>query len=160
MPGLGSLSLLPGGPPGQQFWWRTFCRGARRETAELYLCCEPSQPPDASQRELPLLVLADPERFLHAALALLAERLAREPAFFGVSAVQAARYLEQGVAALPFGQPEFTFYPGGSWLLRFAEGALPVSDPHGIGVLFQGEEPCSIEDLSSSDPIDGEPDAR
>ena len=33
------------------------------------------------------------------------------------------------------------------WLLRFAEGALDICEPFGIGVIFEGERPLRMENL-------------
>jgi hypothetical protein len=154
VPGLGVLALLPENPPEQRFWAGEFSYldGDRRETSALYLCCERDEPSEA-QLTFARATLGAVQLHLDAALALLADRLASDPAFFGASIEQAARCLALGPAGLPFGRPELTFYDHESWLMRFTEGRLPVCDPFGIGVVFQGQQPRSIEDLSEGEPL-------
>jgi hypothetical protein len=52
----------------------------------------------------------------------------------------------------PFGEPEAVVWADGTWMLRFAESRLDIADPFGIGVLFTGETPDAIEDLSEAEP--------
>ena len=52
------------------------------------------------------------------------------------------------VCDLPFELPQCTFYARDTqWLLRFAEGALDICEPFGIGVIFEVERPLRVENL-------------
>lgn len=159
VPGLGALSLLPDSPPEQRFWAGEFSYldGDRRETSALFLGCERDGLPPEAQLAFARAILGAVQCHIDAALALLADRLASDPAFFGASIELAARCLALGPAGLPFGRPELTFYDHESWLMRFTEGRLPVCDPFGIGVVFQGQQPRSIEDLSDFEPLGASP---
>lgn len=61
------------------------------------------------------------------------------------------RLLDVPVCELPFSSPQCTFYAGDKqWLMRFAEGALDICEPYGIGVIFEGEKPLRLENLELS----------
>ena len=61
------------------------------------------------------------------------------------------RLLDAPVCDLPFGLPQCTFYACDTqWLMRFAEGALDICEPFGIGVIFEGEKPLRMENLELS----------
>ena len=48
--------------------------------------------------------------------------------------------LDVPVCDLPFSSPQCTFYAlVFVWLMRFAEGALDICEPFGVGVIFDGE---------------------
>ena len=56
--------------------------------------------------------------------------------------------LDVPVCDLPFELPQCTFYARDTqWLLRFAEDALDICEPFGIGVIFEGEKPLRVENL-------------
>jgi hypothetical protein len=56
------------------------------------------------------------------------------------------RALDVPVCELPFSSPQCTFYAQDKqWLMRFAEGALDICEPFGIGVIFEGEKPLRLE---------------
>ena len=56
------------------------------------------------------------------------------------------RALDVPVCDLPFESPQCTFYAQDKqWLMRFAEGALDICEPFGIGVIFEGEKPLRLE---------------
>ena len=60
--------------------------------------------------------------------------------------------LDVPVCNLPFSSPQCTFYAGDKqWLMRFAEGALDICEPYGIGVIFEGEKPLRLENLELSE---------
>lgn len=61
------------------------------------------------------------------------------------------RALDVPVCDLPFESPQCTFYAQDrQWLMRFAEGALDICEPFGIGVIFEGEKPLRLEKLELS----------
>ncbi|WP_459862519.1 hypothetical protein [Campylobacter concisus] len=61
------------------------------------------------------------------------------------------RALDVPVCDLPFESPQCTFYAQDrQWLMRFAEGALDICEPFGIGVIFEGEKPLRLENLELS----------
>ena len=61
------------------------------------------------------------------------------------------RALDVPVCDLPFESPLCTFYAHDKqWLMRFAEGALDICEPFGIGVIFEGEKPLRLENLELS----------
>lgn len=61
------------------------------------------------------------------------------------------RALDVPVCELPFSSPQCTFYAQDKqWLMRFAEGALDICEPFGIGVIFEGEKPLRLENLELS----------
>ena len=53
----------------------------------------------------------------------------------------------------PFGAPEAVVWQDGTWMMRFAECGLSVSDEDGIGVMFAGRIPVAVEDLSDPDEV-------
>ena len=61
------------------------------------------------------------------------------------------KLLDMPVCDLPFSSPQCTFYSRDKqWLMRFAEGALDICEPFGIGVIFEGEKPLRLENLELS----------
>ena len=59
--------------------------------------------------------------------------------------------LDVPVCDLPFSSPQCTFYARNKqWLMSFAEGALDICEPYGIGVIFEGEKPLRLENLELS----------
>ena len=55
------------------------------------------------------------------------------------------------VCDLPFSSPQCTFYAHDKqWLMSFAEGALDICEPYGIGVIFEDEKPLRLENLELS----------
>ena len=62
------------------------------------------------------------------------------------------KLLDVPVFDLPFSSPQCTFYAHDKqWLMRFAEGALDICEPYGIGVIFEGERPLCLENLELSE---------
>ena len=60
--------------------------------------------------------------------------------------------LDVPVCNLPFSSPQCTFYARDKqWLMRFAEGALDICEPYGVGVIFDGEKPLRLENLELSE---------
>ena len=60
--------------------------------------------------------------------------------------------LDVPVCNLPFSSPQCTFYARDKqWLMRFAEGALDICEPYGVGVIFDGQKPLCLENLELSE---------
>lgn len=57
-----------------------------------------------------------------------------------------------------FAHPEAVVWADGTWMMRFADSPLAIADPFGVGVLFVGSAPQSIEDFSEVDDEDDEDD--
>ena len=87
---------------------------------------------DISQVDLLLLadVLLDTDQHVDAAKRLARASLGDAPALDG---------------------PQFTFYPGREWVLRFAEGG---AETDGVLVVFDGREPVRLEDLDAEDLLE------
>ncbi|WP_107830190.1 hypothetical protein [Campylobacter concisus] len=97
---------------------------------------------------------------------LLAERIAsdidryvKEALIFLKDELKRGRFLSKDefslldvpVCDLPFSSPQCTFYARDKqWLMRFAEGALDICEPYGIGVIFEDEKPLRLENLELS----------
>ena len=98
---------------------------------------------------------------------LLAEQIARdidrhikEALIFLKDELRRGRFLSEDelslldapVSELPFSSPQCTFYAHDKqWLMRFAEGALDICEPYGIGVIFEDEKPLCLENLELSE---------
>ncbi|MDR6867313.1 hypothetical protein J2Y69_001914 [Microbacterium resistens] len=54
----------------------------------------------------------------------------------------------------PFDAPEAIVWQDGTWMIRFAECGLAMGEDFGIGVLFAGSTPVSVEDLSDAEDVD------
>ena len=60
--------------------------------------------------------------------------------------------LDVPVCDLPFSSPQCTFYARDKqWLMSFAEGALDICEPYGVGVIFESEKPLRLENLELSE---------
>ncbi|MFF2554272.1 hypothetical protein ACFVUS_24950 [Nocardia sp. NPDC058058] len=97
--------------------------------------------------ELVAEVVRDIDGYLTAGLQFLHAALLEDPAVFGLDAVAAERFREFDASTFPVDLPQLNFYADGEWLLRFAEGALPICEPYGVGVTFEATEPVRLEDL-------------
>lgn len=69
--------------------------------------------------------------------------MAEDPAFFGVG---------NPLSDIPLRDPSIVVNDDG-WLIHFLEG-LPVCDPYGLAVHFDGDRPVEVEDLSGYEQID------
>ncbi|GAA1400307.1 hypothetical protein GCM10009639_41170 [Kitasatospora putterlickiae] len=85
-------------------------------------------------------------------LGLLGEVLARleEVVAAGRRFVCAESGVTEEEAALD--SPEVNVYVDG-WMLRFAQGGLPMCEPFGVGVWFEGLRPVRVEDLGEAEEI-------
>ena len=92
-------------------------------------------------------IASDIDRYVKEALAFLKDEL-RRGRFLSKDEI---KLLDVPVCDLPFSSPQCTFYTRDKqWLMRFAEGALDICEPFGIGVIFEGEKPLCLENLELS----------
>lgn len=92
-------------------------------------------------------IAGDIDRYVKEALIFLKDEL-RRGYFLSKDELRA---LDVPVYDLPFSSPQCTFYAHDKqWLMRFAEGALDICEPFGIGVIFEGEKPLHLENLELS----------
>jgi len=92
-------------------------------------------------------IASDIDRYVKEALIFLKDEL-RRGCFLSEDELN---LLDVPVFNLPFSSPQCTFYARDKqWLMRFAEGALDICEPYGIGVIFEGEKPLCLENLELS----------
>ena len=92
-------------------------------------------------------IASDIDRYVKEALIFLKDEL-RRGRFLSKDELS---LLDAPVYDLPFSSPQCTFYAHDKqWLMRFAEGALDICEPYGIGVIFEGEKPLRLENLELS----------
>ena len=120
-----------------------------------------------SFREVPFCLVCKDETGVDDETILLAERIAKnidqhikEALVFLKDELRRGRFLSKDelklldvpVCELPFSSPQCTFYARDKqWLMSFAEGALDICEPYGIGVIFEGEKPLRLENLELSE---------
>ncbi|MEU3573790.1 hypothetical protein AB0E96_36030 [Kitasatospora sp. NPDC036755] len=148
--GIGRL-VLGRGPDGLRVWsveqapWSALY-GAPVEAAILLDGTD-----DVDQADLALVgeVLGRIDHYLETGLRFVREALAADPAFFGLTAARSEPYLGLPVTDFPLDHPRLDFHVD-EWHLRFAEGRLPICDPYGLAVVFDGQRPLRVEDLSDA----------
>ncbi|WP_149723848.1 hypothetical protein [Campylobacter concisus] len=92
-------------------------------------------------------IAQDIDRYVKEALAFLKDEL-RRGRFLSKDEI---KLLDVPVCDLPFSSPQCTFYTRDKqWLMSFAEGALDICEPYGIGVIFEDEKPLRLENLELS----------
>ena len=92
-------------------------------------------------------IAKDIDQHIKEALVFLKDELRREHCLSD----DELKLLDVPVCDLPFSSPQCTFYARDKqWLMRFAEGALDICEPFGIGVIFEGEKPLRLENLELS----------
>ena len=93
-------------------------------------------------------IASDIDRYVKEALTFLKDEL-RRGRFLSEDELS---LLDVPVCNLPFSSPQCTFYAcDKQWLMRFAEGALDICEPYGIGVIFEGKKPLCLENLELSE---------
>lgn len=93
-------------------------------------------------------IAQDIDRYIKEALIFLKDEL-RRGCFLSEDEL---KLLDLPVCKLPFSSPQCTFYARDKqWLMRFAEGALDICEPFGVGVIFEGEKPLRLENLEISE---------
>lgn len=153
--GFDGLVPVAEGPGGLRVWGvaeppRSGLYGA---PVEVNVLLEAGEEPERLDLSLLGEVVADVDRFVGAALGLVRRVLAAEPEVLGLTAEEAGRHLAGSDAELPLGAPQIDFHLDG-WQLRFTEGALPVCDPYGAAVVFDGLRPVRFEDLRDAEPVE------
>ena len=92
-------------------------------------------------------IAKDIDQYIKEALVFLKDELKQEHCLSD----DELKLLDVPVCDLPFSSPQCTFYARDKqWLMRFAEGALDICEPFGIGVIFEGEKPLRLENLELS----------
>ena len=92
-------------------------------------------------------IAKDTDQYIKEALIFLKDELKQEHCLSD----DELKLLDVPVCEMPFGSPQCTFYARDKqWLMRFAEGALDICEPFGIGVIFEGEKPLRLENLELS----------
>ena len=92
-------------------------------------------------------IAQDIDRYIKEALGFLKDELRRG---YSLNKDELS-LLDVPVCELPFSSPQCTFYARDKqWLMSFAEGALDICEPYGIGVIFEGEKPLRLENLELS----------
>ena len=92
-------------------------------------------------------IASDIDQHIKEALAFLKDEL-RRGRFLSKDELS---LLDAPVCDLPFSSPQCTFYARDKqWLMSFAEGALDICEPYGIGVIFEDEKPLRLENLELS----------
>lgn len=92
-------------------------------------------------------IASDIDQHIKEALVFLKDELRREHCLSD----DELSLLDAPVCNLPFSSPQCTFYARDKqWLMRFADGALDICEPFGIGVIFEGEKPLRLENLELS----------
>ena len=92
-------------------------------------------------------IAQDIDRYIKEALVFLKDELRRGR----LLSKDELKLLDVPVCNLPFSSPQCTFYTRDKqWLMRFAEGALDICEPYGIGVIFEGERLLCLENLELS----------
>jgi hypothetical protein len=101
-------------------------------------------------------VVGNEDQWLDRGILFLQEQLKADPAFFGLDKEASDELISMPPDHFPVYTPTFIFYPGEEWLLHFSEGDLPICEPYGVSVLFNGETPVSVDDLSEGEFDDEE----
>ena len=91
-------------------------------------------------------IASDIDRHVKEAFAFLKDELRREHCLSD----DELSLLDVPVCQLPFSSPQCTFYVHDKQWLSFAEGALDICEPYGIGVIFEDEKPLRLENLELS----------
>ncbi|MET8542530.1 hypothetical protein ABZW03_18015 [Kitasatospora sp. NPDC004799] len=153
-PGIGRL--LPGrGPDGLRLWSvaqapRSALYGA---PVEATILLEGTDDLDRADLALVGEVLGAIDRYLAAGLRFVREALAADPAFFGLTEAESEPYLGLPETDFPLDSPQLNFHLD-EWHLHFAQGRLPICDPYGLAVVFDGQRPVRVEDLSDATALD------
>ncbi|MFC8385984.1 hypothetical protein [Nocardia sp. NPDC057272] len=98
-------------------------------------------------------VLGDLDHYLLLGLRFLHTGLIADPASFGSTPADMHLLERFDPTTFPVDRPQLNFYDGTEWLLRFAEGGLPICEPYGVAVIFVNQEPVRVEDLRDSTSI-------
>lgn len=149
--GIGPFTAQPG-PEGESIWSPTATIGSSLfdDPIEVNVLLPEGQSADSA---LIATVLGDLDHYLLLGLRFLHTELIADPEAFGSTPADARRFARFDPATFPVDRPQLNFYEGTEWLLRFAEGGLPICEPYGVAVVFVNHEPVRVEDLSDSASI-------
>ncbi|MEU1290101.1 hypothetical protein [Kitasatospora sp. NPDC005856] len=154
--GIGRL-LLDRGPDGLRVWSvaRTPRSALYGTPVEANILLEGTD--DLDRADLPLVceVLGRVDHYIETGIRFVREELQADPAFFGLTEEQSRPYLGLPAEDFPLDSPQLNFHLD-EWHLRFAEGRLPICEPYGLSVVFDGRRPVRVEDLSEATAGDAE----
>lgn len=112
------------------------------------LVCKDETGVDDETTMLAERIASDIDQHIKEALVFLKDELRREHCLSD----DELSLLDVPVFNLPFSSPQCTFYARDKqWLMRFAEGALDICEPYGVGVIFEGQKPLRLENLELSE---------
>jgi hypothetical protein len=98
-------------------------------------------------------IVREPDAFLEAAVQFVRDALKRDSKRFGVSDAQARTILALPIESFPLEGPSLVFHPDETWSVHFEAGDLPICDPYGLIVDFDGVKPVTIEDISEAEDL-------
>lgn len=120
-------------------WW-----ASAEPDHPISIVIEPSGPVDAATRVRVETVAAKTAKIVAEARAWLAGQL-REVTW---------ELTDDELTALanePFDDPEIIVWSGDEWMIRFVSSSIAMAEEYGIGVLYEGDAPVAVEDLSEDD---------
>lgn len=112
----------------------------------LHIVMQPAGPATLEALEAAGLVVDRFAEFVRRAITFLVTELQG-----GVWALDPAERERLNSAEPPFARPDAVVWGDGGWMLRFDECGLRMGEDYGIGVLFTGDSPSAVEDLSDVD---------
>ena len=122
------------------------CWSGMFDGGEITLLVEPAAEPSAQALDAAAGAIADFDALRSVAEQFLVAELAGDS--WGLAADQRALLARQPA---PFDVPEVVVWQDGTWMIRFTESPLAMAEEYGVGVLFAGRTPVSVEDLSDAD---------
>lgn len=122
------------------------CWSGAFDGGEITLLIEPAAEPSGQALDAAAGAISDFEELRSVAEQFLVTELAGDS--WGLADDQRALLARRPA---PFDEPEIVVWQDGTWMIRFAESPLAMAEDYGIGVLFAGRAPVSVEDLSDAD---------
>jgi len=149
--GIGPFTAQPG-PEGESIWSppAAISSSLFDDPVEVNVLLPEGRSADSA---LIATVLGDMDHYLLVGLRFLHTELIADPASFGSTPAGVRRFERFDPTTFPVDRPQLNFYDGIEWLLRFAEGGLPICEPYGVAVVFVNHEPVRVEDLRDSTSI-------
>jgi hypothetical protein len=126
---------------------------------EINLLLEGTDDIDAADLVLVGEVLGRLDHYLETGLRFVREALEADPEFFGLTEADTQSYRSVPDADFPLDAPQLNFYAD-EWHLRFAEGRLPICDPYGLVIVFNGQRPLRVEDVSDAATVETDGSGR
>lgn len=121
-------------------WW-----ASAEEDHPISIVIEPAGPVDAATTARVAAIVPTLAKRIAQARAWLAAELRSWP----LTATEHA-----ALASEPFSDPEVIVWDGTDWMVRFASAELEMAHELGIGVLFEGDDPVAVEDLSEAGELE------